>query len=101
MIFNPFALTAFREIRDLSKVGLARADSTSPSYVTQLEQGTRANPSIETIENLAGGLGVDPRALYVDPTIPQLIGELEVKAGGGRGLIDVAIEVLNSVRVPS
>lgn len=66
IIFNRFALVAIREIREMTQADLARVDSRSSAYISQLESGDRTNPTLETISTLAAGLGVDPRALYVE-----------------------------------
>lgn len=66
VVFNRFALIAFREIRGMSQADLARADGRSPAYISQLESGDRSNPTLGTIIALAAGLDVDSRAFYVE-----------------------------------
>lgn len=66
IVFNRFALTVIRGLIGMSQADLARTDGGSTSYISDLERGDRTNPSMETISTLAAGLGVDPRALYVE-----------------------------------
>lgn len=66
IFFNRYALIVIRALVGMSQLDLARADGRSNAYISQLESGDRANPSMETITSLAAGLGIDPRALYVE-----------------------------------
>jgi len=53
--------TVLKELRQrarLTKTELARQAEITPSYVSLLESGKRANPSIEVLKRLAGALGV-------------------------------------------
>jgi hypothetical protein len=44
-VFNRHALTAIREIREMTKADLVDAGARSPAYITQLELGDRDKPS--------------------------------------------------------
>jgi transcriptional regulator with XRE-family HTH domain len=57
----------------MTRSALARSDGRSPSYITQLENGDRTNPSNETIDHLATALRVDPRSLYVESPDPIIL----------------------------
>ena len=66
-----------REMRGLGLNELARAARISPGYLSQLESGQRANPSIEVLQRLARALDVtvqylaEPRSAYDPPPVLQ------------------------------
>ena len=73
MLFNRFALTAFRAKAGLTKSQLAERSGHSRPYITQVEGGDRPNPSVKAIEKWAEILDVDPRALYCNPSADELL----------------------------
>lgn len=82
MIFNRFALIEARIHAGLSKAQLADLSKVSRPYVTQIELGDRSNPSPETIKRWAHACGLaDERALYVEPTMDELLREMQAHRG--------------------
>jgi transcriptional regulator with XRE-family HTH domain len=59
-------LRALRKKKKLSQEALAERSGLSLSYISEIERGNR-EPTLETIEKLAAGLGVAPQALLVNP----------------------------------
>jgi transcriptional regulator with XRE-family HTH domain len=59
-------LRALRKKKKLSQEALAERSGLSLSYISEIERGNR-EPTLETIEKLAAGLGVQPQALLVNP----------------------------------
>jgi transcriptional regulator with XRE-family HTH domain len=60
-----------REAADMSQQALAAAAGVSISVVTQLEQGTKADPRISTVAALARALGVGVDALVSEPVADE------------------------------
>jgi transcriptional regulator with XRE-family HTH domain len=52
-----------REKRKLSQRGFGTIVKLSHAYINQIENATRDNVSISTIEQIANGLGIDPIVL--------------------------------------
>jgi transcriptional regulator with XRE-family HTH domain len=59
-------LSRLRQTRGMTQGALALACGFSRAFACQLESGVRS-PSMETLEVLAGVLGVPPAALLSDP----------------------------------
>ena len=55
-----------------SQAALARLVGVEPAYVSQLETGTRANPSPPLVRRLAGRLGVSPNYLFRPLAIEEM-----------------------------
>lgn len=51
-------LKAVREVARVSQGQLARASGVDQSTIARLESGERENPNLETVEKLAGALGI-------------------------------------------
>lgn len=80
-----------REEQGLSQAALARSAGVSPGLVGQIEHG-RVQPSLQTIEKLAGVLGVSPCYLIIDdadsgsmlemmgPDLRELLGDPQVQS---------------------
>lgn len=98
VIYNRFAQIALRESRNLTKTELATASEHAPSYITMLEKADKDRPSITAIRRLADALEVDPRALYVDPSVDRLLDELVDRINGDQPVLDTAIEFLTKLR---
>lgn len=82
MIFNRFALIEARKRAGLSKSQLADQSGNSRPYITQLENGDRQAPSLAAIRKMADVLGIeDPRALYVQPELDELLREINAARG--------------------
>ena len=78
MLFNRHTLTELRKAQGLTKSALAEAARTSVPYISQLESGSRSAPGPKLMRDLCAALSIDdPRALYLEPTVDELIGELE------------------------
>jgi transcriptional regulator with XRE-family HTH domain len=56
-------LTRIRTERDLTQRDLARRAKVTEAYVSQLESGSRLNPSLPVLKRLAKALGVPVTAL--------------------------------------
>jgi transcriptional regulator with XRE-family HTH domain len=57
-------LAKLRRKAGLSQAALARRAGVSQSYVVTLENGTRSNPSMRTMNKIAVALGVSVKALF-------------------------------------
>lgn len=57
MQIDAAALRLMREAKGLTRAEAAEAADISPDYWKMLEYGTRANPSIDVLERVAGALG--------------------------------------------
>ncbi|TDA69440.1 MAG: transcriptional regulator [Clostridia bacterium] len=80
-----------REEQGLSQAALARSAGVSPGLVGQIEHG-RVQPSLQTIEKLAGVMGISPCYLIVDdadsgsmlemmgPDLRELLGDPQVQS---------------------
>lgn len=69
VILNSAALRALRKSRGMSKSKLAVWAEISPSYVTELENGTKTSPSRDVLFRLMDALNIDPadeRALTLE-----------------------------------
>ena len=53
-------ITLYREQANMSKSELARLIGVSPSYITKLENGEKANPSLEIKIKIANALEIPP-----------------------------------------
>lgn len=81
MIFNRHAVIGWMEERLLSKSDLAVKAQMSTSYVGELLNGDKDNPSPKAIRQLAEALEVDPRVFYFRPApeqVERLAAELAV-----------------------
>lgn len=72
MIFNRHAVIGWMEERLLSKSDLAVKSQLSTSYIGELLNGEKDNPSPKAIRQLAEALEIDPRNFYFRPTPEQL-----------------------------
>jgi transcriptional regulator with XRE-family HTH domain len=82
VLFNRFALTEARKRAGLSKAKLADLSGNSRPYITQVEMGDRSNPSPEVIREWANVCGLeDERALYIEPSMDELLREMNAKRG--------------------
>ena len=82
VIFNRFALIEARKRAGLSKAQLADRSGNSRPYITQIEQGSKTNPSDEVVEKWAEVCELeDARALYVEPTMDELLREINTMRG--------------------
>lgn len=59
-----------RKEAELSLNALAEASGVSKGYISQLENGGAANPSIDTLKKIAEALGMAPQDLLAEPTRP-------------------------------
>ncbi len=55
-----------RTSKKLSLRALARRANLTPAYISQLENGTKTNPTRQTLEKLAKALGVAVSELLTD-----------------------------------
>lgn len=77
-------ITAARIARGWSKADLARKASVAPSYITRVERGEFARPSVDQIKTIADALGLSVHDLTDPPRAPisaGILGELELLFG--------------------
>ena len=89
----PFLSKRLRELRaaaGMTQQQLAVAAGLSVSLVSQIEQGTNADPKVSTVTNLARALGVGVASLIevqMPPAPPMpapVAGEKQRRSGGGK-----------------
>jgi len=73
-------LTDLRERSDLSLGDLAEITGVSKGYLSQLERGEKANPSVDVLGKLAQGLGTQVSELLGEET-PGAKGRLKLPRG--------------------
>ena len=56
-------LRELRERKDMSQLQLAKRAGVTQSYISDLEAGTKKNPSVAILKKLAKALGVPPTEL--------------------------------------
>jgi transcriptional regulator with XRE-family HTH domain len=79
--FNRFALTDFLRLLAVTRSELAVQAEISPSYVTELLDGTKKAPSLKTVRKIATALDIDHRALmYLPPASGDVDEEAEAVA---------------------
>lgn len=64
-------ITLYREQANMSKSELARLIGVSPSYITKLENGEKANPSLEIKIKIANALEVPPSFILDDESFKE------------------------------
>ena len=70
-----------REERGFTQEELAKKAKLTKPYISQLESGARANPSVSAVKNLARALGVDVQQLLSDEQRRSLRLQLEATPG--------------------
>ena len=64
---NGAALRAIRELREVSCTSLAKAIGVDVSFLARIERGEKLGINRESFERTVFALGIDPRAIMLDP----------------------------------
>jgi transcriptional regulator with XRE-family HTH domain len=71
VIFNRFAIEEAMRFRSVTRSELAVASQLSVSYISELLNGHKPNPSAKAVRQIADALGVDPRSFWFRPQVNQ------------------------------
>lgn len=65
MLFNRNAFRTLMEVRQVRQQDIANITGLSAAYVSQLANGDRLDPTIDTLRRVAEALEIQPESLYV------------------------------------
>jgi transcriptional regulator with XRE-family HTH domain len=69
---NGAALRAIRELRGVSCTALAKTIEVDVSFLARIERGEKLGIRRESFERMVFALGIDPRAIMLDPWPPRV-----------------------------